>query len=87
MKFTQIRHGTCILELDKFKFLVDPILYKKGTFEPIKGGFNKKNPLIDITVGENTLRNVDAIILTHLHYDHFDLEIINFYDKNIPIIC
>jgi len=87
MKFTQIRHGTCILELDKFKFLVDPILYKKGTFEPIKGGFDKKNPLIDITVDENILRNVDAIILTHLHYDHFDPEIINFCGKSTPIIC
>ena len=87
MKFTQIRHGTCIIELDNFMFLIDPILYRKGTFKPIKGGAERKNPLIDIIVDENTLRNVDAIILTHLHYDHFDPEIIKFYGKNITIIC
>jgi len=87
MKFVQIRHCTCIIELDNLRFIIDPILYKKNTLEPIEGGIDKYNPLIDISVNENVLRNIDIILLTHLHRDHFDPEIIKFYGINVPIIC
>jgi len=86
MKFTQIRHATCVVELDNIRFLIDPILYKKNTLSPIKGGIEQNNPLVDISVGEDILRNIDIILLTHLHRDHFDPEIINFFGKNIPIV-
>jgi L-ascorbate metabolism protein UlaG (beta-lactamase superfamily) len=87
MKFIQIRHGTCIVELDNLKILIDPILYKKNTLEPIKGGIDQRNPIIDISVNESILKNIDIILLTHLHYDHFDPEILQFYGKNVHIIC
>ena len=87
MKFTQIRHGTCIIELDNTRFLLDPILYQKNTLAPVKGGIEKHNPLTDISVGENILKEIDVILLTHLHRDHFDPEIINYYGKDIPVIC
>jgi L-ascorbate metabolism protein UlaG (beta-lactamase superfamily) len=87
MKFIQIRHGTSIVELDNLKILVDPILYKKHTLKPIKGGIDQRNPLIDIFVNENVLKNIDIILLTHLHYDHFDPEILKFFGINVPIIC
>jgi L-ascorbate metabolism protein UlaG (beta-lactamase superfamily) len=87
MKFTQIRHGTCIVELENLKILVDPILYKKQTLKPVKGGVDQNNPLIDISVKESVLKNIDFILLTHLHRDHFDPEIINFFGINVPIIC
>jgi L-ascorbate metabolism protein UlaG (beta-lactamase superfamily) len=87
MKFTHIRHATCIIEFDGIRFLVDPILYKKHTLTPVKGGIDEKNPLVDIILEENILKNIDIIILTHLHRDHFDPEIINFFGKDIPIIC
>ena len=87
MKFTQIRHATCIIEIGCVKFLVDPILYKKNTLTPVKGGIDKNNPLVDITVSDGIIKDTDAIILTHLHRDHFDPEIINFFDPNKLIIC
>ena len=87
MKFTQIRHGSCIIELDNLRFLIDPVLYKKHTLPAIIGGIKQKNPLVDICVGENILKNIDFIILTHLHFDHFDPKILEYYGSNIQIIC
>ena len=73
--------------MDNLRFLIDPILYKKNTLKPIKGGINQNNPLIDIPVDESVLKNIDIILLTHLHYDHFDPGILKFYGINVPIIC
>ena len=87
MKFTQIRHATCIIEFDKTKFLIDPILYKKNILSPVEGGIDQNNPLVDITVTNDVLKNIDAIILTHVHRDHFDPEIISFFGNDKPIIC
>ncbi|MDR1893309.1 MAG: MBL fold metallo-hydrolase [Spirochaetales bacterium] len=87
MKFTQIRHATCIIEFGDVKFLVDPILYKKHTLTPIRGGIALNNPLVDISVDIETIKNIDIILLTHLHRDHFDPEIINVFGKDIPIVC
>jgi len=87
MKFTQIRHASCIIELENVRFIIDPILYKKNTLTPVEGGIEQNNPLTDITVHEGLLKKVDFIILTHLHRDHFDPEILNFYGKDVPIIC
>ncbi|MDR1068758.1 MAG: MBL fold metallo-hydrolase [Clostridiales Family XIII bacterium] len=87
MKFTQIRHATCIIEVDNVKFLLDPILYKKSTLTPIKGGIDKNNPLVDISVDNEVLKNIDVILLTHLHRDHFDPEILNFFGKDKPVVC
>jgi len=56
MKFTQIRHGSCIIELDNLRFLIDPVLYKKHTLPAIIGGIKQKNPLVDIFAGKNILK-------------------------------
>ena len=87
MKFTQVRHASCIIELNDIRFLVDPILYKKNTLSPVEGGIDQKNPLVDITLNEKILKDINYIILTHLHRDHFDPNILEFYGNNISIIC
>lgn len=86
-KFIQIRHGSCIIELDNTRFIIDPVLYKKNTLEPIKDGIEQNNPLTDISVDEATLKNIDFILLTHLHHDHFDPEILKYYGESVPVIC
>ena len=87
MKFTQIRHATCIIELGNTKILIDPILYKKNTLTQVKGGIDQNNPLTDIGVENNVIKNIDVILLTHFHRDHFDPEILNYFGNSIPIIC
>jgi L-ascorbate metabolism protein UlaG (beta-lactamase superfamily) len=84
MTITHIRHATCIIEFHGLKFLLDPILYKKHTLKPIAGGINEKNPLVDIAT--DNLKDIDCILLTHLHMDHFDPGIVDFFGKDIPVV-
>ena len=50
MKFTQIRHASCIIELENIRFIIDPILYKKNTLTPVEGGIEQNNPLKDVPI-------------------------------------
>lgn len=56
------------------KFLIDPCLADKGTFPPVPSAVNpdRWNPLVDLPVPLEELMAVDSVVVTHLHFDHFD---------------
>lgn len=87
MELTQLSHATCILDYAGCRFLIDPVLYQKNTLEPIKGGLEVKNPLVALPLAEAWDRNIDAILLTHMHQDHFDPDILRHFGGDIPLIC
>lgn len=74
MKFQQIRNATAIIEYAGRRFLVDPMLSGKGSFPGFPGTANCElsNPLVDLPVPIHELSQVDAVILTHTHADHWD---------------
>lgn len=74
MKFQQIRNATAIIEYAEKRFLVDPMLSEKGSFPSFPGTVNSDlaNPLVDLPVAITELTQVDAVILTHTHADHWD---------------
>jgi L-ascorbate metabolism protein UlaG (beta-lactamase superfamily) len=80
MNIKQIRNATVLIEYANKKFLVDPVFSDKGTlpaFGPEAGlpeapRQDQLNPLVDLPVSIDELVNVDAVILTHLHLDHYD---------------
>ncbi|WP_242246085.1 MBL fold metallo-hydrolase [Bacillus cereus group sp. BfR-BA-01523] len=75
MKITQIRNATIVVEYAGKKFLIDPMLAEKGTYSPFPNSprQDQNNPLVSLPVSvENIINNIDAVILTHLHLDHFD---------------
>ncbi len=74
MKFQQIRNATAIIEYTGKRFLVDPMLSKKGSFPAFPGTVNSElsNPLVELPVTIHELIQVDAVILTHTHADHWD---------------
>jgi len=77
-----------MIHYDKLTLLVDPVLADQGTYAPIPAkGMCERNPLVSLPFNLNFLKNVDAVLLTHLHNDHFDQKAINYLDKDIPIIC
>lgn len=86
VKVTQVRSTTIILEYANKKFLVDPMLAEKGTMNSF-GEYPRgdKNPLSDLTMDLETILDVDAVLVTHLHSDHFDTKAVELISKDMPI--
>lgn len=81
MNIQLIRNATLLVEYAGKKFLVDPFLADKGTLPPIgpKAGFpdairqDLNNPLNSLPMSiEDIVAGIDAVIVTHLHPDHWD---------------
>ncbi|MCG2617432.1 MBL fold metallo-hydrolase [Terrimonas sp. NA20] len=72
-----LRHATLVIKIDGSSFLVDPLLAKKDTLDPIIWTSNNiRNPMVDLPVSEAELAeiidSVDGVIITHTHNDHWD---------------
>ena len=63
-----------LVEYANKKFLVDPFLADKGSYPPFPNSArqDQKNPLADLPVSLEALIDADAVIVTHLHLDHWD---------------
>ncbi len=74
MLFQQIRSATIQITYNEKKFLIDPWLAKQGTYPPLPGvGIQDRgNPLTDLPISIDEILDVDAVIVTHTHFDHFD---------------
>ena len=74
MKFQEIRSATAIVTFGGVRFLVDPWLGDKGSIPPIPGSPNPdlRCPVSDLPLPLDEILDVDAVIVTHLHFDHFD---------------
>lgn len=75
MKIQQIRNATLIIQYAGKKFLIDPFLAEKGTYPPFRNSLrqDRNNPLVNLPLPvDEIILNVDAVIVTHLHLDHYD---------------
>ncbi|KUP37615.1 MBL fold metallo-hydrolase [Bacillus sp. V26] len=75
MNIQQIRNATLVVEYAGKTFLIDPMLAEKGTYPPFPNSprQDQKNPLVSLpTSVDHIINNLDAVIVTHLHLDHFD---------------
>ena len=87
MKFKQLRNATLLIEYAGEKFLVDPMLADKGAFSGFEGTPNSHlaNPLVNMPVSMDEILDVDAVIVTHIHPDHWDEAAINLVPKDMLI--
>lgn len=85
--FQQIRNATIKLNYAGTTFLVDPMLGAKGAYPGFEGTRNseRRYPLVDLPVPVDEILDTDAIILTHLHDDHWDKAARNLVPRNMPI--
>jgi L-ascorbate metabolism protein UlaG (beta-lactamase superfamily) len=75
MNIKHIRNATIVVEYANKKFLIDPMLGEKGSYPPFPNSprQDQNNPLVSLpTSVEDIISGVDAVIITHLHLDHFD---------------
>ncbi|MEX5383312.1 MBL fold metallo-hydrolase [Cronobacter muytjensii] len=84
MKLTQIRNATLKLEYAGTRFLIDPMLAEKAAWPGFAGTARShlRNPLVSLPVSVASLLDVDVIIVTHTHQDHWDEAAQNLIPKD-----
>lgn len=92
MKIQLIRHATLLLVINQLRILIDPMLSPAGSIATVENAANNiLNPLVDLPINgvelDELLKNVDAVILTHTHRDHFDEMASKLLSKSVPIFC
>ncbi|MDP4095342.1 MBL fold metallo-hydrolase [Paenibacillus sp. P96] len=88
MKLQLIRHATLWLEYGGTQFLVDPMFSDAGANPPVINTPNdRRNPLVPLPFEMEGLFNPDAVLVTHLHPDHWDEAAIVALSKSTSVIC
>lgn len=88
MTIQLIRSATVKVHYQHVTLLVDPILGDKGTEPPIFFSNDVPNPTIDLPFSrEQVIKDVNAVLLTHYHPDHFDEAAEKFLPKDMLIFC
>lgn len=84
-----VRHATLVVEVAGLRLLVDPQLDPAGARDPVPGTPNpRRNPLVELPEPAEVLAaNLDAVLVTHLHADHFDLTAERRLPKALPLLC
>ncbi len=84
----EIRNATVKISYTDTTFLVDPMFAPKGFYEGFPNTHRSylRNPLVDLPLkAETILANVDAVIITHTHLDHWDDAAQAAIPKTLPI--
>jgi L-ascorbate metabolism protein UlaG (beta-lactamase superfamily) len=80
-----IRNATLVVEYAGQKILVDPMLSTKGTIE--SWGGVERNPTVELKMPvAEIIQNLDLVMVTHTHADHFDEAASKALDKSIELI-
>ena len=89
--FHHIRNATSKLTYNGIKILVDPYLTPKEYYPgleiaPTLEGKKTRIPLVDLPLPiEEIIKDIDAIIISHMHFDHWDDYTAKLIPKYIPI--
>ena len=89
MRLTLVRNATLLLELDGRRLLVDPMLDPAGARPPVESTPNQRpNPLVDLPLpAAEVVDGLDAVVVTHLHRDHFDDTAAELLPRDVPVFC
>lgn len=88
MEIQLLRHATLLITINNKRILVDPMLSKARARPPIENSPNSyRNPLVELVAPSNFLKEIDAVLLSHTHSDHFDEAAIDQIPKSKLILC
>lgn len=75
-KLTYVGHATLLIEMDGVRFLTDPFLRER-----LAHLRRQCDP-----IGPHMYKNIDAVLISHLHLDHFDLPSLEMLDARTCFI-
>jgi L-ascorbate metabolism protein UlaG (beta-lactamase superfamily) len=89
MRLTLVRHATLLVEMDGRRVLVDPMLDDAGARGPVEDSPKpRRNPLVPLPFpAEEVVRGLDAVVVTHMHQDHFDETGARLVPRDVPVFC
>lgn len=92
MEIHFLRHATLVLTIHNLKILVDPMLSSQGAIDPIPNAGNQiRNPMVPLPLSDEELQqvinNLDAVLITHTHRDHWDPAAQDLLPKDLPLLC
>ena len=88
MKIQLLRHATLLITINGKKLLVDPMLGEARVMPPIANSPNsQRNPLVQLSIKLDYDQDIDGVLLTHTHRDHFDDAAAEQLPPNKPILC
>ena len=86
MQLQLIRSATLVLDYGGERFLIDPMLGPPFQIESYAD--ISKNPTLELPFpAQYVLADVDAVIVSHLHKDHFDAAAQAVIPKDWPLLC
>jgi L-ascorbate metabolism protein UlaG (beta-lactamase superfamily) len=74
---TWVGHSTVLIDLDGVRLLTDPVLRNRVAH------LRRRVPIANPT----EYADVDAIIISHLHFDHLDLPSLELLGREVPLIA
>ena len=86
MQIQLIRNATMKICMAGKTILTDPVLSSRHGIESFAG--IEKNPTVDLPFSvENVVKDIDAVLVSHLHQDHFDAAAREVLPKDISLFC
>lgn len=89
MRIRQIRNATLVIDFGGSRLLVDPWFEEKGTGMLATSPWPERNvpsPLVDLPCPvEQIVQGVEAVVVTHVHPDHFEPHTAALLDHALPV--
>jgi L-ascorbate metabolism protein UlaG (beta-lactamase superfamily) len=79
MKVTYVGHATFLIEYEGMAVLTDPMFSQRITYSTIRRRKPPKPKFVE-------LPDIDAILISHWHFDHLDVRTLKKFDRKIPIL-
>ena len=80
LRLTWLGHGTTLVELEGRRLLIDPVFSRNASPGPLFGVARFFEPPLPL----DELPRLDAVVLTHDHYDHLDYAAVRELAGRVP---
>lgn len=80
-------HSTTLIQIDGFTILTDPIFSNRCGIDLLVGTLGPKRMIAPALLPKE-LPKIDLVLLSHAHFDHWDLPSLRaIAGKDVPVIC